>query len=133
MMKKLIGSKSRLLISSTFLLVILSVITSCSKSTDYNTPSPGPGTKGGPGANEVWIQGMAFSPATITVTAGTTIKWTNKVDTPHTVTSDVGEAEVFDSGSMAKGSTFIWQFNNTGTFKYHCTFHGGMKATVVVK
>ena len=132
-MKSLIGSKSRVLISAAILVAILSVLNSCSKTTDYNTPSPGPGTKGGPGANEVWVQGSAFSPATITVTAGTTIKWTNKDGMSHTVTSDVGGAEIFDSGSMADGATFTWQFNNTGTFKYHCTFHAGMKATVVVK
>ena len=131
-MKRLIGSKSRVLISTPILFTILSVLNSCSKTTDYNTPSPGPGTKGGPGANEVWIQGSAFSPATITVTAGTTIKWTNKDGMSHTVTSDVGGAEIFDSGSMANGATFTWQFNNTGSFKYHCTFHSGMKATVVV-
>jgi plastocyanin len=132
-MKWLIGSKSRVLISTPILFTILSVLNSCSKTTDYNTPSPGTGTKGGPGANEVWIQGMAFSPATITVTAGTTIQWTNKDGAAHTVTSDAGEAEIFDSGSMANGATFTWQFNNAGSFKYHCTFHSTMTATVVVK
>ena len=131
-MKWLIGSKSRVFISTAILVTILSVLNSCSKTTDYNTPSPGTGTKGGPGANEVWIQGMAFSPATITVTAGTTIQWTNKDGAAHTVTSDVGGDEIFDSGSMANGATFTWQFNNTGSFNYHCTFHSGMKATVVV-
>ena len=134
-MKKLIGYKSRYLTVIAFLFAVATISNSCTKSTMYDTPSPGPGPgpKGGPGANEVWIQNMAFSPATITVSAGTTIKWTNKDGMSHTVTSDVGGAEIFDSGSMADGATFTWQFNNTGTFKYHCTFHAGMKATVVVK
>jgi plastocyanin len=131
-MKWLIDSKHRVFISTAILVTILSILNSCSKSTDYNTPSPGPGTKGDPGANEVWIQGMAYTPATITVTAGTTIKWTNKDNASHTVTSDNGSLETFDSGSMANGGTFVWQFNTTGTFKYHCTFHSGMKATVIV-
>ncbi|MGE5458232.1 MAG: plastocyanin/azurin family copper-binding protein [Methanococcaceae archaeon] len=129
-MEKFNGSKSRVLISTAFLLAVLSILNSCSKSTDYNTPSPGPGTKGGPGTNEVWIQGMAFSPATITITAGTTIKWTNKDGVEHTVTSDTG---LFDSGSMATGGTYSQQFNTPGTFPYHCAVHPGMKATVVVK
>ena len=73
-----------------------------------------------PGINEVWIQGLAFTPATITVAAGTTIKWTNKGGAAHTVTNDVGETEIFDSGSMENGATFSRQFNNTGSFKYHC-------------
>jgi plastocyanin len=89
-------------------------------------------TTSAPGINEVWIQGNAFTPATITVSAGTIIKWTNKDGAAHTVTNDTGEGEIFDSGSMANGATFSRQFNNTGTFKYHCTFHPGMKATVIV-
>ena len=131
-MKRSIGSKSRVLIGTAFLIAILSILNSCSKTTAYDAPSS-PGTKGGPGTNEVWIQGMAFSPATITVTAGTTIKWTNKDSAAHTVTSDAGEAKTFDSGSMANGAVFTWKFNNSGTFKYNCTFHPGMKGTVVVK
>jgi plastocyanin len=128
-MKRLIGSKSRLLISTAILLAILSIMNGCSKSTAYDTPDPGPGTKGGPGTNEVWIQGMAFTPSTITVAAGTTIKWTNKDGFMHTVTSDTG---LFDSGSMGSGATFSQQFNTPGTFPYHCAVHAGMKANVVV-
>ena len=128
-MKWLIGSKSRVLISTSLLIAILSILNSCSKTTAYDTPSPAPGTKGGPGTNEVWIQGMAFSPATITVTAGTTIKWTNKDGVSHTVTSNDG---IFDSGSLSDGSTFSYQFNTTGTFPYYCAFHAGMKASVIV-
>jgi plastocyanin len=131
-MKRLIGSKNRLLISTAFLIAILTILNSCSKTTDYNTPSTNPGTKGGPGMNEVWIQGMAFTPATITITAGTTIKWTNKDVTVHTVTSDPNDAVSFDSGSISVGDTWTHQFNTPGTFPYHCTVHPGMKATVVV-
>jgi plastocyanin len=128
-MKRLIGSKMRLLIGTAFLIATLSILNSCSKSTAYNTPSPGPGTKGGPGTNEVWIQGMAFTPATITVAAGTTIMWTNKDGVAHTVTSDTG---LFNSGSMSDGATFSQTFNTAGNFPYHCAVHPGMKATVVV-
>ena len=128
-MKKLIGSKMRLLIGTAFLMAILSILYSCSKSTAYNTPSPGGGTKGGPGTNEVWISGMAFNPATITVKAGTTIKWTNMDGIAHTVTSNDG---TFDSGSLGGGGVFTWTFSAPGTFGYHCAFHSSMKASVVV-
>jgi plastocyanin len=129
-MKNLIDSKKRLLISTAFLLAVLSIVSSCSKSTAYDTTTPTPpGSKGGPGTNEVWIQGMAFTPSTITVAAGTTIKWTNKDGVNHTVTSDTG---VFDSGSMGDGATFTFTFSTSGSFPYHCSVHPGMKATVVV-
>jgi plastocyanin len=128
-MKRLIGSKSRLFIGSAFLIAILSIMNSCSKTTAYDTPSPGPGAKGGPGTDEVWIQGMAFSPATITVTAGTTIKWTNLDGVAHTVTSTTG---LFDSGSIAINGTYSLKFATAGTFPYYCAVHPGMKASVVV-
>ena len=128
-MKRLIGSKSRLLISTGFFLAILSILYSCSKNTDNNTPGPGPG---GPGANEVWIKGMAYTPVTITVTAGTTIKWTNKDAAAHTVTSDPGDSESFESGSLDNGAVWSYKFNNVGTFPYHCAVHPTMKASVIV-
>lgn len=128
-MKTLTGFKKSALIL-TVLPAIIIILNSCSKSDNYG--SPGSGSTGEPQANEVWIQGMAFTPATRTVTAGTTIKWTNKDNSNHTVTSDAGSAETFDSGTLGKGETFSWQFNTAGTIKYHCSIHTGMKASIVV-
>jgi plastocyanin len=124
------GSGKSKLIGVAFLYMIITISYSCSKSTSYDTPTGG-GTKGtGPGLNEVWMQDMAFTPATITVSSGTTIRWTNKDQAIHTVTSDAG---IFDSGSLGNGGTFNWQFNDVGTFTYHCKFHSMMTGTVVVK
>jgi len=83
-----------------------------------------------PGINEVWIQGSAFTPATITVSAGTTIKWTNKDGMSHTVTSTTA---LFDSGTIGNNGTYSHQFNTIGTFPYYCTIHTYMTATVVVQ
>jgi len=81
------------------------------------------------GTIEISIEDMAFKPATITVAAGTTIRWTNKDGVSHSVTSDTG---LFDSGLIGNGGTFTRQFNTTGTFPYHCTPHPAMTATVIV-
>jgi plastocyanin len=147
-MKWLIGSKSRLLISTGFLIAILSILNSCSKTTAYDTPGPnpspssGPGTDTiiGPGANEVWIQGMpiqgmAFNPATITVAAGTTITWTNKDPVAHTVTSGTVNLfldNLFDSGTINPNGTYSLIFATAGTFPYSDSIYPGMKATVIV-
>lgn len=132
-MKNLISSKSRLLSSVTLLLALLNISNSCTKSstTDPYT-SGGTGSKGvtTPGANEVWIQGMAFDPSTITVTTGTTITWTNKDAIGHSVTSDTG---VFDSGIINASGTFSYTFDTAGTFTYHCKVHSTMTASVIVK
>jgi len=132
-MKKLTGSKSKFVIGSVILLVILGISNSCTKSTDSMTGmgnTTGTGAKGGPGVNEVWIQGMAYNPSTITVTAGTTITWTNKDAVGHTVTSSQA---LFDSGLIGTNMTWSHLFDTAGTFTYYCTVHPSMTATVVVK
>ena len=131
-MKKLSDSNIRF-VAGIFMISIFMISNSCSKSTAYNTPTTGntgsTGGTGGPGANQVFIQGMAFNPASITVTAGTTITWTNKDAIAHTVTSD---SNAFDSGSVKSGGTFSFTFSTAGTYSYHCTIHPSMVASVTV-
>jgi plastocyanin len=122
-MKKLIASKSRLLIGAGFLFAILCFSSGCSKSSSSNNAT-------NPGANEVWIESGAFNPATITVNAGTTITWTNKDVTAHTVTSD--KSGDFDSGTINVNGTYPRLFPTAGSFPYHCTIHPTMTARVVV-
>src|SRR5450759_2578598 len=135
-MKKLIGSKSRFITGITLLFTLLSISSSCTKSSTYNTPSgnttgSNTGSKGSsvPGANEVWIQNMTFDPSSITVTAGTTVTWTNKDAIGHTVTSDSG---FFDSGNIGTNGTYSYMFATEGTFNYHCKVHPAMIASVTV-
>ncbi len=68
----------------------------------------------------VKIVDFAFKPATMTITKGTRVRWTNAGNTTHTSTSIRG---VWDSGSLAPGDTFSRVFRRVGTFKYHCTIH----------
>ena len=117
-MRKLSIAESRFLMIVAVLLVIVSTSNSCTKKSDM------------PGANEVFIQGSAFSPATITVKANTTITWTNKDGIPHTVTSNTG---IFESNSISGGGTWSQPFITAGSFPYHCSIHPSMKGTVVVQ
>jgi predicted lipoprotein with Yx(FWY)xxD motif/plastocyanin len=75
------------------------------------------------------IEGFAFNPGILKVHKGTTVKWTNNDGASHTVTSDNG---AFESSTLQQGSSFSFTFNDTGTFAYHCKFHSGMTATVIV-
>jgi plastocyanin len=131
-MKKLIISKNRFLISTLLIFAIIIITDSCKKSTDNMTNmgnNTGTSGSGSPGANEVWIQGMAYIPATITVAAGTTITWTNKDAVAHTVTSNSG---LFSSGSLAPNGTYSHQFSTAGTYSYYCSVHPSMTATVII-
>jgi plastocyanin len=101
----------------------------CSKSSDNGYSSP-PVTGGTRGTNEVWLQGMAFNPATLTVPVNTTVKWTNKDGYTHTVTSD---STMFDSGNLDSKATFSFTFVKKGSYKYHCNIHATMTGTIVVQ
>ena len=103
------------------------VIAGCKKDEEDKPSTP---SSSGPGANEVWIQSMAFNPGSITVTVNTTVTWTNKDGVAHTVTSNTG---LFDSGTMNNGATYSHQFTTAGTYPYHCTPHPSMTATVTVQ
>ena len=78
---------------------------------------------------------FAFSPATLTIKAGTTVTWKNATAVGHTVTSDDGKS--FDSGMAnpiaAQSGTFSFTFATAGTFAYHCSIHPFMKATIIVQ
>ena len=77
----------------------------------------------------VTIEGMKFSPETVTVKAGDRSVWNNKDVVPHTATAK----GVFDSGSIAVGKSWSHVAPKPGRYEYVCTFHPGMKATLVVQ
>ena len=79
--------------------------------------------------NQVTIDGFAFEPASLTVTAGTTVTWTNRDEEPHTVAASDGS---FHSPGMGTGGTFTHTFSAAGTFDYVCSIHPMMHGTVVV-
>lgn len=88
-----------------------------------------PGTVAHAATHTVSIEGMKFSPAVITVQAGDTVVWHNKDIVPHTVTA----AGKLDSGTVAAGQRWTWKATADGRVEYVCTFHPGMKGTVIVK
>ena len=91
-------------------------------------PSASAGGGGGTGT-AVTIKGFAFNPATLSVTVGQTVTWTNEDDASHTVTFDSGGAA---SDKLGKGATYSQTFTTAGTFAYHCAIHTSMKATITV-
>ncbi|HJX13238.1 MAG TPA: cupredoxin family copper-binding protein [Dehalococcoidales bacterium] len=91
---------------------------------------PGPGITPAPSAVAVEIASFAFSPATITVPAGTTVTWTNNDSAPHTVTT---RTPLFDSGSLSRGETFSYTFAQAGAYEYYCAIHPRMTAVVIVE
>ena len=79
---------------------------------------------------EVRIDNFAFSPNPVTVPAGTTVRWTNHDDIPHTV---VLNSLGVRSKTMDTDGSFTYKFDKAGTFFYVCGLHPYMQAKVVVK
>lgn len=92
------------------------------------TPTPTATAVPGP-VVDADIRGFAFVPQAITVTVGTTVRWTNYDSAPHTVTSRTG---LFDSGTLQRHNTFERRFDVPGTYDYYCTIHPSMTGTVNV-
>jgi plastocyanin len=88
--------------------------------------APRAGTAAAPRAD---IAGFAFKPTTIRVKVGTTVRWTNRDDAPHTVTAAAG---AFTSKQLGKGDAYARRFGRPGTFAYLCALHPNMKGRVVV-
>jgi len=80
--------------------------------------------------NTVSVGDNFFSPASVTVPAGSTVTWSNNGTRPHTTTSDTG---IWDSAMLKAGQTFSQVFSTAGTFTYNCAFHPEMVATVVAE
>src|SRR5258708_18144509 len=87
-------------------------------------------------AGDVTVQGFKFAPQSLEVKVGTTVTWTNKDSTVHTVTSGTPSAKdgKFDGEVQPGGGTFTFTFAQAGTFAFFCQRHPtSMSGTVVVK
>ena len=79
---------------------------------------------------EVKIDNFSFTPATLTVTVGTTVTWTNRDDIPHTVVSTDG---VFKSKVRDTDEKFSYTFTKAGEYPYYCSVHPKMTGKIVVQ
>jgi plastocyanin len=78
----------------------------------------------------VKIDNFVFSPNSLTVPAGSTIRWTNQDDIPHNV---VSEDKSFKSKVLDTDETFTYTFTKPGTYTYFCSIHPKMTGKVVVQ
>lgn len=93
-----------------------------------NDPTPVPVTP--VATNAVSIDNFAFSPASIAVSVGTTVTWTNFDVEQHTVTE---RGHAWDSDAIANGKSFSHRFDQAGEYHYFCQIHPNMTGVVVVK
>jgi plastocyanin len=76
------------------------------------------------------IKDSRYVPPTVTVAAGTTVRWTNRDEETHTVTSTAGQ---FGSPGLDLDETYTHTFSTPGTYAYGCDLHPFMGGTIVVR
>jgi plastocyanin len=80
---------------------------------------------------EVGTNGNVFSPSTVSIATGDTIRWV-WISGTHDTTSADG---LWASGDQGQGSTFEYTFATAGTYNYFCARHVaccGMRGTINV-
>lgn len=97
----------------------------------------GPGEAGDVAAEVGMTNQLAFTPDTVRIEVGETVRWRNSSDLIHTVTADPDKAsdsgnvslpegaDTFDSGNLEPGATFERTFSQPGTYQYFCIPHEG--------
>jgi plastocyanin len=103
----------------------------------YAAPAPAPSACTAATATSVTSialsPGNQFVPACARVPAGVAVTFTNGDGMLHTVTTDAGQPEQFDSGNLSPGATFPHSFAAAGTVQVHCSIHPEMRATIIVQ
>ena len=104
--------------------------------------SPGttnPGTTSG-SANVSTYQGddgygtanFSFTPASVAITRGGTVTWSNGNGVAHNVTFASAAGAPANTANFSSG-TVSRTFNTAGSYSYSCTNHPGMTGTVTVQ
>ena len=78
----------------------------------------------------VEIADSKYAPPDLTVAPGTTIRWINRDEETHTVTSTT---ELFKSGGLNLGDEYTHTFTTRGVYPYTCALHDFMHGTITVK
>jgi plastocyanin len=86
-----------------------------------SAPTAPPGTS-------VVMAGTRFTPPTLTVSVGATVRWFNDDALPHTVSA---ADRSWDSGNLSPGANFERRFDAAATYAYLCVYHPGMTGTIV--
>ncbi|MDP6666313.1 MAG: hypothetical protein QF357_02815 [Dehalococcoidia bacterium] len=75
-------------------------------------------------------EGMVFDPATVKITVGSTVKWTNARRSASSSTAHPGQDDYWNSDALSKGTfdkepaSFEYTFNIPGCFTYLSEFSG---------
>jgi plastocyanin len=149
--KQLLRSPLRLALAALAVTALVLALAACgssgSKSSGASSPAKSSSsTAGATGAtgDTVNLKLIAYKPAALTVSAGTTVTWHQMDAGFHTVTSGTVSQDpggvtphpdgTFDSGQLATGKSYSHKFDTPGTYTYFCQIHPAtMHGTITVR
>ena len=113
--------------------MLILVLAACSSGTESSDASGGGDDGGGDAGETVSLEGGAFSPATLTISAGTTVTFTDT--TGHTVTEGTDGTAVDDPIVDEEGGADPIEvtFDEAGTYDLTCKIHPSMHMTITVE
>lgn len=85
----------------------------------------------GAATQEVTMSNYSFGPTDLTVHVGDSVTWTNRDTAPHDVTTTSAPVAIH-SPTLTKGKSWTYVFTSPGTYRYICSIHPDMLATVTV-
>jgi plastocyanin len=77
------------------------------------------------------IQGYAYHPGNISVPRGAQVTWVNDDNVEHTATEK--DHAAWDTQIIHNAESKTIEFDSPGTFRYYCTIHPYMVATLTVR
>jgi len=91
---------------------------------------PGAASLRGAEPVSVEIRDSKYVPSELTVAVGTTVRWINRDEETHTITSTT---DLFKSGGLNLGEEYAYTFTAPGVYQYTCALHDFMQGSIVVK
>jgi plastocyanin len=121
-------------LSALGLLAFFALVACGQAATTATTAPSAPPAAAGAKTATVTYKSFAVSPATLTVSPGTTVTWKNDDGTTHTVTSGKPgtKTDLLDK-QIAGGASTTFTFDKAGAFDFFCSFHNSMVTHVEVK
>ena len=87
---------------------------------------------------DITILNTAFSPSTLSIPIGTTVRWINRASSSHRVISDSSVehpelASLFSATASVPNSVYEFKFGYRGTYQYHDQLNPAVSGTITVQ
>ncbi|WP_340817782.1 hypothetical protein [Methanolobus sp. WCC4] len=80
----------------------------------------------------IYISEYEFHPYIATISSGDTVQWVNNDSVAFIIKGNLVGGDSFQSPTLRKGDTFVYTFDDAGTYKYELVTHPWTKGGQIV-